>query len=182
MTHFFTKNKYSSPCALLQQVLNIVLRLYRDMPTLVKTYIANMSAKKIIPLILPILFLFTFTASAQTSATIKGRVIGQNMEELEGVNIINLCNAESATTNNRGFFRINAVKGDSLLFTCKKYSKDQRAVKRLTDNVNVVMITRKTASLPENFTNDEYKTAARADDKLYNILDKGAEREGIWNY
>jgi len=140
-----------------------------------------MSAKKIIFLIFPVI-LITITASAQTAVIIKGRVIGQNMEELEGISIVNLANAETVSSNKRGFFNITAAKGDTLVFKSKKYSGDKRIVKRVADHVDVIMIMRKTAALPAGFTVSEYNAAARADDKLYNILEKGAEREGLWNY
>lgn len=139
--------------------------------------------KKLIYLSLLLLLIISFKqTSAQTSTTVKGRIIGQAMEELEGVSIVNMCNAETAITNKRGFYQIRAAKGDTLFFSCNKYSRDSRPIKRLTDNVNVIMINRKTAALPDNFTTGEYKTAAREDDKLYDILEKGAERNGVWNY
>jgi hypothetical protein len=129
-----------------------------------------------------LLILSCKSSSAQTTATIKGRVIGQAMEELEGVTIVNVCHTEMATSNSRGFFQIKAAKGDTLIFISSKYSQGKSFVKHLTDNVNVVMITRKTAALPIGFTDDDFRKAAREDEKLYDILEKGAERNGTWIY
>jgi hypothetical protein len=120
---------------------------------------------------------------AQTnSTTIRGRVLGQDLEELQGVKIINMCNADTATTNKRGFYKIFVSKGDTLVFVSNHYNQWARAVKRVADNVNVVMINRKTAVVTGSPKSDEFKKAAKEDDKLYEILDKGAERNGQWNY
>ena len=126
------------------------------------------------------IFLF-HSASAQTTPTlIKGRIIGQAMEELEGATIFNIHSLDSAKTNSRGFFTIKAMRDDTLIFTYPKYSKDWRIVKRITDHINIIMINRKAIGVPD--TTAQYKRAARDDDKLYKILDKGAERNGVWNY
>ncbi len=139
--------------------------------------------KKLIPICLLLLLILSCKlSSAQTIATIKGRIIGQAMEELEGVTVVNVCHTEMATSNNRGFFQIKAAKGDTLIFISTKYSTGKSFVKRLSDNVNVVMITRKAAALPIGFTESDYKKAAREDEKLYDILEKGAERNGTWIY
>ncbi|MGZ3765714.1 MAG: hypothetical protein ACXVB0_01380 [Mucilaginibacter sp.] len=132
-----------------------------------------------------VVFLLTFfanTTSAQTTATTKGRILGQNMEELEGVTIINMCNAETVTSNKRGFFQIKATKGDTLVFTFAKYSGCKRAIKHPADHVNVILINKKTAALSHDFTAGEYERASHEDEKLYKILDKGAEQSGLWNY
>jgi len=87
---------------------------------------------------------------------------------------------DSAKTNSRGFFTIKAVRDDTLIFTHPKYSKAIRVVKRVADHINVIMINRKATGAPD--TTAQYKRAAREYDKLYKILEKGAERNGVWNY
>jgi hypothetical protein len=131
---------------------------------------------------LSLLIFLIKSAAAQTTSTIKGRVIGQDMEELEGVIVINICNAETVTSNKRGFFHINTAKGDTLMFTYTKYSSGRRGIKHVGDNVNVILIDRKAAALPNDFSIGELRKAVREDDKSYEILEKGAKRNGLWNY
>ena len=133
-------------------------------------------------------FLLTFLikpASTQTLPTVKGRIIGQKFEELEGVTILNIRSAEKAVSNTRGFFRINATRGDTLVFTFTKYSKGSRIIRKVSENVNVIMIDRKAPELPPNYTVAEYSDYLplhEEDEKLYKILEKGAVRAGLWNY
>ncbi len=136
--------------------------------------------KKLI--VLSLLIFFFKPASAQTASTIKGRIIGQAMEELEGVIVINICNAEMATSNSRGFFQIKADKGDTLMFSYSKYSSNRRGIKHINNNLNVILINSKAAALPKDFTMGEFRKAVREDDRSYEILEKGAERNGLWNY
>lgn len=131
---------------------------------------------------LSLLILLIKSADAQTTSTIKGRVIGQAMEELEGVIVINICNAETATSNRRGFFQIKADKGDTLVFTYYKYSSNRRGIKHIANNLNVILINSKAAALPKDFTMGELRKALREDDKSHEILENGAERNGLWNY
>jgi hypothetical protein len=124
-------------------------------------------------------------ASAQTVLTVKGRTVGQNLEELEGVTILNIRSSEKTLSDKRGIFRINATKGDTLIFTFTRYSRDSRIIRKLSENVNVIMINRKTLELPPNYTVSEYKNYLplhEEDEKLYKILEKGAVRAGLWNY
>lgn len=133
------------------------------------------------PYLIIILLFITKLVSAQTTETIRGRVLGQNLEELQGVKIINMCNADTAFTNKRGFYKILVAKGDSLFFLSEHYSQDKRAIKRIKDNVNIILIKRKANGIADHNSSD-YKKAVKEDASLYEILDKGAERNGQWNY
>lgn len=102
------------------------------------------------------------------------------MEELEGVRIINIHSLDTAKSDSRGFFSVKAVYGDTLVFIHSKYSKIVKPIWNTHSRINLIMIDRKTVSLPDS--TKEYLQAARDEDKLYKILEKGAERSGIWNY
>jgi hypothetical protein len=137
----------------------------------------------ILPLfILSILFVKAVSAQTPVTATLKGRVIGQNLEELEGVNISNKRDSTKATSDHRGFFTLKVAANDTLIFTSNKYSSAMYIIKRLTSNINVIMITSKADVLAPDFTTGQFEKAFKEDERIKRILDKGAERNGLWNY
>ncbi len=115
----------------------------------------------------------------------KGRILGQNMEVLEGVSIANKNTGEKASSDKQGFFYINTKKGDTLIFTFSKYSKDVRVIRKPSENVNMILMDRKARDLPPDYTGSEYNAYEKArdeDERVYRIINKGVEREGFWKY
>jgi|SRR6185437_4424820 len=113
---------------------------------------------------------------------ITGRVIGVNLEDVQGVNIKNIRTGQSASSDSHGIFKINAAKRDTLHFEVAKYSKEVRIIKNPKENLNVIMIKRKTDELPADRSSSDYDKAKKADNELYRILEKDAKLEGKWNY
>ncbi len=113
---------------------------------------------------------------------INGRVIGFNLEDLDGATIINVCSAEKVSANSHGIYRITAAKGDTLIFEFAHHSKEVRPIKYPKEKLNVIMVKRKTDDLPANYSRREYNNAVKADAEFYRILEKDARLEGKWNY
>ena len=133
------------------------------------------------PALVILLFISIKSANAQSTVTIHGRILGQNLEELQGVKVINLCTADTGSSNKRGFYTINASKGDSIAFMSKNYSPGIHAVKRMSENINIILFHRKAPGIPD-MQSSEYKSALKEDYRIYEILEKGAARNGQWNY
>lgn len=112
---------------------------------------------------------------------ITGRVIGVNLENVPGVIVINTCTAEKTSTDKNGIYHINVAKGDTLDFEVGKYSSDVRGI-RSNENLNIVMIKRKTDNLPPGYSKPDYNKAKNDDDELYRILQKDAKLEDKWKY
>ena len=132
-----------------------------------------------------VLLLLSAKLSFAQSVLTKGRVLGQNMEVLEGVTITNKNTSDKANSDKQGFFRINTKKGDTLIFTFTKYSKDMREIRKSSENVNIILIDRKAKDLPPDYTRSElhtYKREHNEDERIYEIINKGVEREGLWKY
>jgi hypothetical protein len=110
-----------------------------------------------------------------------GRVLGVNLENVHGVVITNICTAETATTDGNGIYHIGASRGDTLNFEISKYSKEVRSIKS-NENLNIIMIKRKTGNLPPGYSRSDYNKAKKEDDELYRILEKDAKLEDKWKY
>lgn len=113
---------------------------------------------------------------------VSGRVIGMNLETVQGVNIINKRTGEIANTDGNGIYKISAAKSDTLFFKTGKYSMEMRQIKAPADKMNVIMIKRKTDELPANHSQSDFNKAQREDNELYRILEKDAKLEGKWIY
>ncbi len=113
---------------------------------------------------------------------INGRVLGVNLENVQGVTVVNSRTAEKVNTDSRGIFQVTAVKGDMLTFNISKYSKEVRVIKNVKENLDVIMIKRKADELPADHSDSDYNKAKRADDELYRILEKDAKLEDKWKY
>jgi hypothetical protein len=113
---------------------------------------------------------------------VKGRVIGMNLEFVQGVTVTNKRTSENVSTDVNGIFRITAATGDTLVFNISKYSNDTLRVRSQKENLNLVMIKRKTDSLPPGYSTGEYNKAKREDNELYRILNKDAKTEEKWKY
>ena len=113
---------------------------------------------------------------------VSGRVIGVNLESIKGGQVINICSADTGRTDDNGFFHLSAAAGDTLAFVSPKYSPTLVGVRSQKDKFNVILIKRKTASLPPGYAEPDYNKAAKEDNKLLKILDKDAKAEGRWNY
>jgi len=113
---------------------------------------------------------------------VSGRVIGVNLESVKGGQVINICSADTGRTDDNGFFHLSAAAGDTLAFVSPKYSATVVGVRSQKDKFNVILIKRKTASLPPGYAESDYNKAAKEDNNLLKILDKDAKAEGKWNY
>jgi hypothetical protein len=127
-------------------------------------------------------YVFYKNPKVYVNIMISGRVIGVNLEDVQGVKVKNIRTAESASTDGHGIFKINAAKGDTLHFEVAKYSKEVRIIKNAKENLNVIMIKRKTDELPPSHSSSDYDKAKKADNELYRILEKDAKLEGKWKY
>jgi hypothetical protein len=128
--------------------------------------------------LLIIIFLaITKLSFAQKTYFTKGRVLAQDLSQLEGVTITDKNNAEKTTTDKRGLFQIVTQKNDTLIFTYNNYPQEIRVIFKPSDNLNVILLDNKNG-LHKDYTQTEY----RAYKKLYNILDKDARKEGLWIY
>jgi len=116
------------------------------------------------------------------SFVINGRVIGVNLENVQGVSVTNIRTGDKVNTDSRGLFQVNIIKGDTLTFSVSKYSKETRIIKYPNENLNVIMIKRKVDELPSNYSQSDYNKASREDDELYHILEKDAKLEDKWKY
>jgi len=110
-----------------------------------------------------------------------GRILGINLESVQGVIIINSCTAEKTITDKNGIYHINAARGDTLDFEVPKYSRDIRGI-RSSENLNIVMIKRKADNLPPGHSKPEYDKAKKDDEELYRVLEKDAKLEDKWKY
>jgi hypothetical protein len=114
---------------------------------------------------------------------ITGRVLGVNLENVQGVIVTNICTDEKVSTDNHGIYHINVAKGDSVGFAVAKYSSVLKGIKSdKAETLNVIMIKRKADNLPPGHSRDDYNKAKTEDDDLYRILEKDAKVEGKWNY
>jgi hypothetical protein len=113
---------------------------------------------------------------------VNGRVLGLNLEVLPGVIITDTRTKEKTATDSRGTFRLTAAKADTFIFEFANHSKETRVAKSGKDNMNVIMIKRKVDELPANPQPSDLRKAERADEELYNILEKDAKIEGKWKY
>jgi hypothetical protein len=130
----------------------------------------------------PIQYYIVNTPMVYKPFPVTGRVIGVNLENVQGVAITNICSAEKAITDNNGIYHINGAKGDTLAFEILKYSRDFKGIKSPKENLNVIMIKRKADNLPSDHSKSDYRKARNEDDELYRILEKDAKLEGKWNY
>ncbi|BAU55814.1 hypothetical protein [Mucilaginibacter gotjawali] len=113
---------------------------------------------------------------------ITGRVIGMNLENVQGVMVTNICTAETAKTDNNGIYHIHAAKGDTLAFVIPKYSNELRGIKPSRENLNIILIKRKADSFVNKSPGRDYSKALSDDNELYRILEKDAKLEGKWIY
>ena len=113
---------------------------------------------------------------------VNGRVLGLNLEVLQGVVITNRRTKEKTSTDSRGIFQLTAAKGDTIVFEFANHSEEERVAKNGKDHMNVIMIKRKVDSMPPGSGPGEIRKAARADDELYSILEKDAKLEDKWKY
>jgi hypothetical protein len=111
---------------------------------------------------------------------LKGRVIGLNLENLNGAIISNIRTDEKATTNTKGFYQLNAAKSDTISFEFANHSKEIRTIKYPDEKLNVILILRQADGI--NSSSTAYRKAIKADNELYRILEKDAKLEGKWNY
>jgi hypothetical protein len=114
--------------------------------------------------------------------TITGRIIGVNLETVQGGTVTNMCTGERTKTDNQGIYRISASKNDSLAFEFPKYSSGLRSIKSPNENLNIIMIKRKADNLPPGYSQSDYKKAVKDDNELYRVLEKDAKLEGRWKY
>ena len=122
------------------------------------------------------------TTKPVKSFSLTGRVLGVNLENVQGAVVTNRRTAEKTTTDSQGIYRITAAKSDTLTFEIAKYSKSQFIIRLERDKVNIIMIKRKADDLPAGHSASDYKKAHNEDDDLYRILEKDAKLEGKWNY
>jgi hypothetical protein len=113
---------------------------------------------------------------------ITGRVIGTNLESIKEAEVINICTGETTKADDNGIYHFRAAKGDTLAFVGPKYSATVMGVKSPKDKFNIILIKRKTESMPRGHSRSDYEKAKKDDDDLYKILDKDAKAEGKWNY
>lgn len=116
------------------------------------------------------------------SFLVNGRVIGMNLETLQGVNVTNKRTNETAGTDASGIYKISAAKGDTLFFKSGKYSMEMCQVKTPGEKMNVILIKRKTDDLAAGHSQSDFKKAQRDDNEIYRILEKDAKLEGKWVY
>ena len=114
------------------------------------------------------------------TVNLSGRVIGVNLEVVSGAAVTNYRSDEKTLTNSNGIFQITVAKGDTLTIEVGKYSKGLFVVRSLKENINIVMIKRKTDGLTPGASG--YGKANRDDEELLRILEKDAKLEGKWNY
>jgi len=113
---------------------------------------------------------------------ISGRVLGVNLEDVTSADIINMCSAGRSKTDNRGIFHINASAGDTVAVSTPKYSAGLRCVKSAKENLNIILIKRKTDLLPPGYTRGDFNKARKDDEELLRILEKDAKLEAKWKY
>jgi hypothetical protein len=113
---------------------------------------------------------------------IKGRVIGLNLEVLQGVIIANKRTNDKTNSDNNGIYHLNVAKGDTITFELAPRSQEIRVIKHTQDALNVILIKRTADQLPVNTSPTDLKKAKKADEELYRILEKDAKLEGKWNY
>ncbi len=127
-------------------------------------------------------FVFYETQKPVPTFSISGRVLGMNLENVQGVTVLDICTAQKAVTDSRGLYTISVLKGDTLAFMIPKYSVFVRGFKSPKDNGNMIMIKLETDKLPLGHSKSDYDKAAAADSKMLKILEKDAKVEGKWNY
>jgi hypothetical protein len=125
---------------------------------------------------------YVFDPKVIPAFPVTGRVIGVNLEDVTGADIVNMCLAEKSKTDSHGTFHINAAIGDTLLILTRKYSTGLQRVKSSKENLNVILIRRKVDLLPPGYSRSDYNKARREDEELIRILEKDAKLEGKWKY
>lgn len=114
--------------------------------------------------------------------SVSGRILGVNLEDVTGADVINMCSADKSKTDNRGIFHISASAGDTLAVLTPKYSAGLRCVKSAKENLNIILIKRKTDLLPPGYTRSNFNKARKDDEELLRILEKDAKLEAKWKY
>lgn len=127
-------------------------------------------------------YVFENAPKVRSEFPVTGRVIGVNLEDVTGADVINICSGDKSKTDSRGTFKIIAASGDTLAFFTRKYSVTRRCIKSGKENVNIILIKRKTDLLPPNYTDGDYNKARKEDEQLMRILEKDAKLEGKWKY
>ena len=100
-------------------------------------------------LIIAFLFLFQYSFS-QTEKLLQGKVLSGEFP-VEGVEIVNLVNEKTATTDTNGRFSISAKAEDMLVFVSKKYDYKRLFLDKafLDKNNCIILLTRKPEQLEE---------------------------------
>lgn len=128
------------------------------------------------------LFLCLVTASFAQSGKIKGRVVGEQLENVPGAEIINLRTHQEVVADASGFYDINAAIGDTLTFKFIGYTQEKRVVVNIAKNINVLLIDKAVNDLGAIWTKKQWKKAEEAKNNYYKQLEKKADQLGKWNY
>lgn len=113
---------------------------------------------------------------------VTGRVLGVNLEDVIGADVINMCSANKTKTDSHGTFRIDAAIGDTLVIATSKYSLWPRYIKSDKENVDIILIKRKVDLLPPGYSRSDYNKARKEDEQLLHVLEKDAKLEAKWKY
>src|SRR5580693_3175660 len=79
---------------------------------------------------------------------IRGRVIGLNLQILQGVTITDKRTGDKTNSDSNGIYQLNVAKGDTLTFELAPRSQEIRVIKRTQDPLNVILKKRTADQLP----------------------------------
>ncbi len=124
---------------------------------------------------------FAFSMFAQDNP-IKGRVVGQQMENVPYARITNTRTHQEVETDTGGFYYINASTGDTLTYKSIGYTQEKREVNDITKHLNVLLINKTVNDLGAVWTRRQWRKAERSVEKYYKQLERQADQSGKWKY
>lgn len=131
--------------------------------------------------LLLIVYLAIPLISYSQTEVIKGRIIGENLEDVIGAEIQNSRTGLKVNADRNGIYNIDAVVGDTLTFYFVGYTKEKRIVKDQS-HVDVLLMNKNVNDLGAIWTKKQWEKASKEIEKKYRQLEREAQKAGKWNY
>ena len=118
---------------------------------------------------------------AQNTIKLSGKIVDENLNCLFGVIITNLNSGEQVLSDKNGRFEIKVTNNDSLEFRTVGLTTEKIKIKKSTNTVNLILISKKVNCLGALWTEKQYRKANREIEKQLRKLYKIAKKQDIWN-
>jgi len=131
-------------------------------------------------LLLIVYLCIPFISYSQTEV-VKGRIIGEKLENAVGAEILNGRTKHKVNADGNGIYNIDAIVGDTLTFYFVGYTKEKRIVKDQS-HIDVLLMNKNVNDLGAIWTKKQWKKANKQIEKRYSQLEGEAQKTGKWNY